>query len=432
MNQKKISNLPPRGTADWFPDEMQIRQSIFNTWREVCRKFGYREYLTPILENADIYRAKSGEDVGGSELLTIQKEDGELAIRPEMTPSVTRMVTRIYNGAPKPIKLFSVANFYRYQKPQRGRNREFWQLNYDIFGAKSLNADTEIIQIGLEIMLSFKPPAGSFTVYVNNRKLINEILELVVPDNETAQKSVARVMDKWDKLSEQEFRQRLLDIGLSEQSTEKVRLFMISENSEQLKSNLPEMVSTEGLSEVEQVIESLGQLGFSDWVKFQPNIIRGFDYYDGIVFEVFDNHPDNSRALFGGGRYNGLAGIFGSETFPASGAAPGDEAIRLFLESWNLLDNLKNSSGNTSYYIPLLSDSTYPVVQKIAKQLREAGGLVEIGFEVQTLKKALEYANKRATEFVVILDERQLSDNVYRLKNMRSGSEELVELTQSA
>jgi histidyl-tRNA synthetase len=142
MSKNMLSNKPPKGTSDWFPEEYSIRKYIFDTWRRVNVQFGYQEYLTPILETADIYRAKSGEDVGGKELLVIEDRGGrELAMRPEMTPSVTRMVSRTYMQEPKPMRLFSIANFWRNERPQRGRNREFWQLNTDIFGSVSLNAD---------------------------------------------------------------------------------------------------------------------------------------------------------------------------------------------------------------------------------------------------------------------------------------------------
>jgi len=193
-----ISNLPPKGTYDWFPQEFKVRKYIFDKWRKVCTSFGYEEYLTPIVESAEVYRAKSGEDVGGKELMTMTDRAGrELAIRPEMTPSVTRMVTRIYEQSQKPLRLFSIANFMRNEKPQRGRNREFWQLNYDVFGSDSVMADLEIIQIGLEIMLAFQPPKNSFTVFINNRALIDFILNQVAKITEEQRVEVVRTLDKW-------------------------------------------------------------------------------------------------------------------------------------------------------------------------------------------------------------------------------------------
>jgi histidyl-tRNA synthetase len=173
-----LSNLPQKGTSDWTPEEFRVRKTIFDTWRKVCTSFGYQEYLCPILESADIYRAKSGEDVGGKELMSFFDQGGrELSIRPEMTPSVTRMVTRFYEQKPKPIKLFSIANFVRNEKPQRGRNREFWQLNIDTFGSNSILSDVEMLVLIIEMMLAFKAPKDSFKVNLNNRKLIDAILQ---------------------------------------------------------------------------------------------------------------------------------------------------------------------------------------------------------------------------------------------------------------
>jgi len=157
----QISNMPPKGTADWFPEEFKIRKYIFDTWRSVCLSYGFQEYLGPLVESTDIWKAKSGEDVGGSELTQITNRNGELdglAIRPEMTPSVTRMVSRKWKEIDKPIKWFSIANFYRNEKPQKGRNREFWQLNADIFGEAGSNADTEILTLSLELMRAFSAP----------------------------------------------------------------------------------------------------------------------------------------------------------------------------------------------------------------------------------------------------------------------------------
>ncbi|HXW00588.1 MAG TPA: ATP phosphoribosyltransferase regulatory subunit, partial [Anaerolineae bacterium] len=165
--KRKLSNQPVKGASDWLPEEFAVRRYIFDTWRKINQQFGYEEYLTPIFESAEIYRAKSGEDIGGKELMVITDPAGrELAIRPEMTPSVTRMVTKFYRQAPKPLRLFSIANFWRNEKPQRGRNREFWQLNTDIFGSKAMAADLEILQLALQIMLAFNPPKGSFTLYL--------------------------------------------------------------------------------------------------------------------------------------------------------------------------------------------------------------------------------------------------------------------------
>ena len=417
---KNLSNKPPKGTSDWLPDEFRIRKYIFDTWRKVCNKFGYEEYLTPVIEYADIYRAKSGEDVGGKELMTMLDRAGrELSIRPEMTPSVTRLVTKIYNDTPKPIRFFSIANFLRNENPQRGRNREFWQLNFDIFGSNSILADTEVLKIALEIMLSFNPPKNSFVLYVNNRKLIDDILSNYVKIEPKDRNNIVRILDKWEKLEDFELNSRLSNEGLNEGQIELLFAFMESTNSTQLKSNIKGIENSEGFKEVETILNQLSD--YSEWINFNPSIIRGFDYYDGMVFEVFDKHPDNSRAMFGGGRYNGLASIFGSESFPAVGSAPGDETTKLFLEAWNLLPADINS--NNIIYIPLLDENLLDNLNDISKSLREKGEKVITGVEKQRLNKALEFANKKIINRVLILGDEEAKSRIYKIKDMNTGEE---------
>lgn len=425
----KLSNQPYKGTTDWFPEEFKIRKYIFDTWRAVCENFGYEEYLTPLVESADIYRAKSGEDIGGKELAIINDKGGrELAIRPEMTPSVTRMITRIYDQWPKPIRFFSIANFMRMEKPQRGRNREFWQLNFDIFGTDSINADIEILQMALEIMLAFNPPKASFTMFINNRKLIDFIITDICKVIDSKRLQVVRSMDKFEKLEENEFKKLMRGQELEDSQIENIIKFLKSTSEEELKANFPEVVERDGFKEITQIKRTLEGLGYGEWIKFQPNVIRGFDYYDGLVFEVFDNNPSNNRSMFGGGRYNGLAGIFGSNSFPAVGCAPGDETTRLFLESWNLLDQIKKSSSGNRVFIPVIGQGLEEDVLELAQRLRNEGKLVEVGLEPEKVGKALNYADKKEFDYVVLFGEEEKGRAVYKLKDMKSGQEEEVKL----
>jgi histidyl-tRNA synthetase len=412
-----ISNLPVKGTSDWYPSEYLVRKYIFDTWRKVCLSFGYEEYLTPIVEEASMYRAKSGEDVGGKELMAFTDRGGrELSIRPEMTPSVTRMVSRIYGGVPKPIRLFSIANYFRNEKPQRGRNREFWQLNYDIFGSSSLEADIEILTISLEIMMAFKATKGSFTMFVNNRKLIEGVLSSITVNVEE-KTQLLRTLDKFEKLSEEDFRKMLQDLKIESGKIDRLVSFMKCENASDLTKIFPDITNNEGYKQTLEIIDRLSK--YSEYVKFKPSVIRGFDYYDGMIFEVFDNNPLNSRTMFGGGRYNGLAGIFGGTSFEAVGCAPGDETTKLFLEVNNLLpDNLKPEV----YYLPLLTDDK-KYYQELASKLRSERKNVVMGYELQNVSKALAYANSRSYTYVVIAGEEEIKQGKVKVKNMKSGEE---------
>jgi histidyl-tRNA synthetase len=421
MVKVKLSNKEPKGTSDWLPEEFALRQYIFNTWRQVCLSYGFQEYLTPLVESAEIYRAKSGEDIGGKELVTFTDLGGrELCIRPEMTPSVTRLVSKIYASAPKPLKFFSIANFMRNEKPQRGRNREFWQLNCDIFGSASLGADLEILQLSLDIMKAFGAPAGSYTLRLNSRRLLDNLLPIFgVKVSEPV--LVFRILDKFEKLSLEEFKRRLTELKLSCKSIDLLADFMSGKKQEVLIEALKNNKDLQAAKqEIDFVLNQLQALGYTQ-VKFDPALIRGFDYYDGLVFEVFDNHPDNRRALFGGGRYNGLAQLFGTESFPAVGVAPGDETTKLFLESWNLLPK----ANDERYYFPLFSGELLSDSQLLASKLRQEGKKVLFAFEPQRPGKALEFANKQGIAKVVIYGNEEKLAGQYKIKDMKSGEENI-------
>jgi histidyl-tRNA synthetase len=413
-----LTNKPPKGTSDWFPDEFEIRKYIFDTWRKVCTTFGYEEYLTPIVENAEIYRAKSGEDVGGKELMIMTDRAGrELAIRPEMTPSVTRMVSRFYNDTPKPIRLFSIANYLRNEKPQRGRNREFWQLNFDIFGSESINADVETIQVGIEIMKALGADASMFTVSISDRRLLDVLVRkyLLVSDDKAS--SAIRILDKYEKQSNEETIAQLQEIGAQCDNFDLLPGIM-SGNQDVIRE-LENYFGPE-YEELKSILSQLEKLGYGEFITFKPGLARGFDYYDGMVFEVFDKNPENARSIFGGGRYNGLASIFGGTSFPAVGCAPGDETTKLFLESWGLLEQIPKAD---IIYIPILDEDMIDEVNALAVKLRAEGNNIEIGLEVQKIGKALEYADKKEIGSVVIYGQNEMKKGVYKMKNMVTGEE---------
>lgn len=415
----KLSNLPPKGTSDWMPEEFRIRKYIFDTWRKVCLQFGYEEYLTPLVEYAEVYRAKSGDDVGNKELTTfMDRGERELAIRPEMTPSVTRMVSKFYDAAPKPIRLFSIANFMRNEKPQKGRNREFWQLNCDIFGSDSKNADVEVLQLAIEIMKSFGATSKQFIVRLNDRNLIRENILTGLEIEEDKLIPATRVVDNFRKLNKEDFITTLINAtGTTKDLAE--------EFYRSLEEGSAERIDSDSMRSLKELITKMTELGYGEYIVYDPTLVRGFDYYDGMVFEVFDKNPENLRAMFGGGRYNGLASIFGSKSFPAVGFAPGDETTRIFLETWNLIpENLKSET----YYLPLLSESLEKKTKLLAQELRSNGKNVIEGLEESRLGKALDYANKSNIDFVVIYGEDESSRGEYSIKDMKSGDQKTIAL----
>lgn len=427
----QIANTPPKGTSDWFPDEFKVRKHIFDTWRRVCVSYGFEEYLGPLVESTDIWKAKSGEDVGWSELTQITNRDGNLdglAIRPEMTPTVTRMVSRKWKGIDKPIKWFSIANFYRNEKPQKGRNREFWQLNADIFGEPGVHADGEILTLSLELMRAFNAPKDSYTLKLNHRGLINDFFALVLDiSDETVKRDLMRLLDKYAKLKKEVFNDELEKLWLKTES-ELLHTFMSAKTITDLQEWFVLLAWSESFAEFTAIMKMLEDLGYSNEIQFSGDLIRGFDYYDGIIFEMFDNNPDNPRALFGGGRYNGLAKIFWvKEDIPAIGFAPWDETIKLFLEGHWLLESIQNTYA-PKYYLPLLEWMDFVELQRIANVLRLEWKDVNLWLSSKKLQKVVKYAGKNNYTHVVILGEQEREEKIYIIKDLKAGTEEKISL----
>lgn len=427
---KQLPNTPPKWTSDWFPDEYKVRKYIFDTWRKVCLSYGFEEYLWPLVEPIDIWKAKSGEDVGGSELTQITNREGKLdglAIRPEMTPTVTRMVSRIWKETDKPVKWFSIANFYRNEKPQKGRNREFWQLNADIFGEESLRADIELLTLSLEIMRAFNAPKNSYKLRLNHRELINGFFQIILGISDTElSKNLMRLLDKYEKLKKEVFDDEVKKLGIDD--VVPIHQFMAAKNLGDLKHMFISLAGDSSFQDFEEIFSSLEALGYGNEIEFSGSLIRGFDYYDGVIFEMFDQNPENSRALFGGGRYNGLAGIFGvKEWIPAVWFAPWDETTKLFLGWHGLLKEVQDHHEE-KYYIPLLDETLFLDIQRITGVLRLEWKKVNIGLSSKKLQKALKYADKNNYSHMVIFGENEKERGEFIVKNLKTGEEKRSKL----
>jgi histidyl-tRNA synthetase len=304
MNNSKLSTECYKGVRDFYPEDMAIQNYIFDMWKKTAESFGYQEYSASILEPAELYRTKSGEELVNEQMFTFtDRGDREVALRPEMTPTLARMIATKRKALKFPLRWFSIPNLFRYERPQRGRKREHWQLNCDIMGIAGIEADVEIISLAHAIMKNFGAKSEDFQICVNDRVLLNEKF-----DNQ----ELIKLLDRKEKMPADEFAQKWLEVS-----------------GKEFDSNI---MPNEIISEL---LKKLEEKGIKN-VVFTPTITRGFDYYTGIVFEVFDTHPDNRRALFGGGRYDNLLEIFGVEPVPTVGFGMGDVTIRDFLETHNL------------------------------------------------------------------------------------------------
>jgi len=426
-----LSTSPYKGTKDFFPDEQLVQNYIFKKWREACLSHSFEEYQTPIIEPSEIWATES---IGNQELFTFEDLSGrKLCLRPEMTPSVTRIVASRYKELPKPIKYFSIGSFYRNERPQKGRNREFWQVNADIFGEGNIYSDMEILSLAIDIMKSFKAPNESFTFYLNHRDLILQFLKLInVPDNKII--PVVRIMDKYEKLTPHIFEEEL-GKHLEDTQINQIAKFLTLEFLD-ITSIFPELEMNKGYLEIKEILETLNEIYPLVNVKFRASLVRGFDYYDGLVFEVFDLNPDNKRSLFGGGRYNGLAKLFQSENFPAVGFAVGNETFRIFLENWNLLPSLENLRNKNSVCVFAVKNNEEDVSNeslihynfKVSNLIREklSNFRVETILEFKSASSGLDYSSKKEFSFAILLGPDEFLNQTISVKDLNTGEQELL------
>jgi histidyl-tRNA synthetase len=384
---------------------------------EAC---GYERYDAAILEPLELYAAKTGEEIVNQQTYTFADRGGrQVAIRPEMTPTIARMVAARRQEQAYPARLYSIANFMRYEKPQRGREREFWQLNADIFGAESIDADVEIIALSAAILEKFGAREEMYTIKINDRRLIDFVMsEFLGLDDERALKLV-KLLDKKAKISEPDFEAAAAEIAGVE-NLPKIKEVL------KIKSvvDAPEAILASGkLDDVKSVISKLADLGVA--VEFDISLMRGFDYYTGIVFEVFDNNPENNRSMFGGGRYDGLVGLFGVEDLPVVGFAPGETTMIEFLKAWNLLPELRPT---TDLMLVKLADGA----EKVAAELRELGVNVAVDFSGRKLDKIIKAADKNGLEWVVFVGDKELKVGKFNLRNLQSGETQTADTAQIA
>jgi histidyl-tRNA synthetase len=413
-----LSTQPYKGTRDYYPEDKAIQEYIFNIWKKVVGQYGYREYGTPILEPLEVYTAKSGEELAGEQTYRFtDRGDRTVAIRPEMTPSVSRLVASRRQELAYPARLFSIANFMRYERPQKGREREFWQLNVDLFGAEGLAADAETIQLGDRLLKAFGADSSQYVIKVNDRRLINEVISGYLGVDSSKANSVVKLLDRINKLSPEEFRAQAGDIMGNSDEESIARLLELTEVK--AVGDLPSSVkdSTSALY-LQSLIAMLNSMGV-DSVEFDFTLVRGLDYYTGIVFEVFDKNPENSRSLFGGGRYDGLVGMFGAEPISAVGFAPGYTTTELFLKNWSLLPELNPQSDA---YIVSLGDNSIEAF-KLADQLRESGISIEVDVTERKLDKQIKAADKKGIAYVIFVGDDEVSTGVYKVKNIKSGDD---------
>ncbi len=416
-----LSTQPYKGARDFYPEDKRLQKYIFGVMRGVAESYGYLEYDAPILEPTELYASKTSDEIVNEQTYTfIDRGKRSVTIRPEMTPTVSRMVAARRQELPYPLRWYSIPNLWRYERPQRGRLREHWQLNVDLFGVTDITADFEIIQVADNILQKFKARRDTYTIRVNSRKLMDTFVKDILKLDDVQATTIIRLIDKMHKMDNAEFVGQVDSIFNPTQrenkEPEQLQMFLKTPSL----ADLPDSVKSHpSVGKLKQLFELLGSEGVSNAV-FDPTLMRGFDYYTDIVFEVFDTHPDNNRSMFGGGRYDGLVAQFGVEPVPTVGFGMGDVTLQNFLELHDLMPKL---STETDVCVFLIGD-VFTAAQKVVRELREMGLNVAVGLTDQKLDKQIKNAVKNGIKYVIFIGAKELASDQFVLKDLQTGTEE--------
>ncbi len=416
-----ISSQPYKGSRDFYPEEMRIREWFFHLISQTVESFGFEKIDAPILEPLEIYLLKTSEEIVNQQIYSFEDRGGrKVAIRPEMTPTVSRMVAQKIRELPKPIRWYSLPNLWRYERPGKGRLREHWQLNADIFATyDELAADMEMIQLAIALMKAFGAQKGDFLLKLNHRGILNSFFKEKLGLTVDSYSHVARILDKKDKLSSEEFTKTLLDLGIQSQKIKYIYDFM--END---VDSLYEFLGQDSEKEtlyLNQLISLFDDMSLSDYVKYDPSVVRGFDYYTGIVFEVFDTSPENTRSIFGGGRYDNLVSHFAKEKCNAVGFGMGDVTFENFLKTHSLIKEQKRKAQ--IYVASFPGEEGIKNSFQLASHLRKEGFCVEVALGGGRIKKQFQEADKKNITFFILQGEDEIKKNIVTLKDLHRGEQ---------
>ena len=406
MTDKKLSTESYKGVRDFYPEDMAIQCYIFDTWSKTAESFGFERYEASLLEPSALYKSKGAENaeiINEQSYTFIDRGEREVTLRPEMTPTVARMVSGRKRELKFPLRWYSIPNLFRYERPQRGRLREHWQLNCDMFGSSDYTADVEMIALAYQTLIDFGAKPEMFQIQVNDRALMTR-LYTALGVKESDIPAITKLNDKRNKIDIETYRQELISIVNSEILAEEI-IIMLDKSDEQT-----------------DVIIGLAELGIKN-VIFNKSLARGFDYYTGTVFEIFDISGENNRSLLGGGRYDNLTSMFDNEPITGVGFGMGDVTMRDFLETHKLLPADLNITAPTLMIIP--TDTTFNLeAQKIAQIFRTRDIRVATDIGTKKLGKKITDAADRKVSYAIIVGENEANSSQFTLKNLEKNTEE--------
>lgn len=400
----KLSTEPYKGVRDFYPEEQFIQRYIFEHMERVCELYGYEEYNSSIFEPSELYRSKTSDEIVNDQTYTFtDRGEREVTLRPEMTPTFARMIAGKFRDIPMPARWYSIANFFRYERQQRGRFREFWQLNADIVGSDTIESDAEIITIAYATLRSLGAEDGDFEIRVSDRRILEAIFDEAGVENDL-RGSVTRLLDRRAKLDD--FDAQLAGL-------------IGADAAAVLTDRITRTTSSAYLEELRQILETMGVKN----MVVDTTITRGFDYYTGMVFEVFDTNAENRRSLAGGGRYDKLLSLFGGDPIPTVGFAMGDATVREFLELHNLLPAYAPA---TEVMIAIVEPEATSHAIRLAQDLRREDVTVAVNFSGKRVGDQIRQADKMKVPFVIAVGSSERDSGRYTIKNLATGTETIL------
>lgn len=391
-----------KGMRDFYPEQLALRNWLYANMRTASQLFGYQEYDGPFIETLDLYAAKSGEELVKEQAFVFKDRGGdEITLRPELTPSLARMVATRQAQLPRPIRWWSFGPMWRYERPQKGRSREFFQWNIDLLGVDSALADAELAAVAATFFRLIGLSATEVKLQFNNRRLMDaQLAALNLSDKKTA---VFRLIDRRDKMPPEAWDKYAADVGVTPSQLDG------------LKAMLADANLWEQSEECATFREAAANLGIADYLEYDPAVIRGLDYYTGTVFEARDREGE-FRAILGGGRYDNLVGEVGGDRIPGVGFAMGDVVIGLVAQKYGKVPPLRPSP--TDILVTVFDQTSLFAALQLAAELRQAGLRVEWYPEAAKLDRQLKYADGTGVRFAAIVGPEEAAQGVVLIKDL--------------
>ena len=415
--------LPVKGTRDFFPKEMRLRNWLFDLWRKSSLKAGFEEYDACVLEHEALYIRKAGDEIS-QQLYNFEDNSArKLSLRPEMTPSLARILAERSRGMSKPIRWFTMPQLFRYERAQRGRLREHFQWNVDIVGESSVAADAEVVAIAIDGLRELGLTAEDFSARVSDRRLLTALLRGIGVQDEKVGAAFG-IIDKIERLPAEKAEQLLVDeIGLNKGEIKSLYSLLSASSIEDVDGAFGDDVGVvEELDRFRRYMEMLEAMGLGDFVELDLRIVRGLAYYTGIVFELFDRKGE-LRAICGGGRYDRLLELVGGDSQPAVGFGMGDVVLGELLTERGLVP----AYGRVlDYFVVSVTAEEHPEALRLAHELRDRGHSVAYGLKQQGVAKQMKAAAREGASTVLIIGPDEVEKGIVLVRDMISGDQREV------